>query len=592
MTSFTTLSPMTASEAVEVIKVPLGRSRADLAILNATIANVYTGELLSGYSVCTKGRWIAYVGANPDGTLGPETKVIDAQGKTVIPGLIDGHTHIAYITRPDEFLKYVMKGGTTTLVTEGMEPYPVAGYDGLVDFLESVKDQPIKIFATAPAMVSMSRAFQGLPLEELKALLEKEQIVGIGESYWQAVIQEPEVYLPAFAEARRARKTLEGHSAGASEKKLAAYTAAGVTSCHEPIKWEEALERMRLGMHAMAREGGVRRDLEEIAKVKDEGVDLRRFTIVTDSIGPEELLEMGYMEHVLQKAIDCGFDPVSAVQMTTLNAAEHFHLDNLVGGIAPGRFADLVVVPDIKRIEAEYVISNGKIIARDGELLVEPRSHTYSPPSLHTVNLPRGFEASDFAIPVEPGKTKALVRVIEMLTPLVNAESHIELPVAEGEIKLDLDRDIIKVAAIDRRNTPGKTFTGLIKGFHLTSGAVACTASWDTSDIIVVGADEEAMADAVNRIHDLQGGIAIWNKGEVVQEIPMRIFGVISELPLKELALKLKEIKESFSTLGVPHPDPVLSLITLTCAAIPYLRICEEGLVNLKDGRTMGLFVD
>jgi adenine deaminase len=493
---------------------------------------------------------------------------------------------------PAEFLRYAMAGGTTTIVTETLEPYPVCGYAGVVDFLESLKDQPIKILATAPAMVSISSAARGISQDDLAKLLARDDIIGLGESYWQSILQYPEDILPQYEQTLLAGKTLEGHSAGAGDKKLAAYVAAGISSCHEPINAEQVLERLRLGLHILVREGSIRRDLEEIAQIKDRGIDLRRLILSTDGIEPRDLIEKGYMEYVLQKAIDYGFDPIAAVQMATLNVAEHFSLDTLIGGIAPGRFADMLMIPDLKTINALLVISNGKVIARDGKPTAAPRGHTFTKESLNSVNLVEKFKPSDFIIDGGNGSQTRIVKVINMVTDLVTTELEMEWPVDGGEIKSDVAQGVIKVAAIDRTHNPGKMTVGLIKGFGLKSGAMACSAGWDSSDIIVVGTNDADMADAVNRIHALQGAAVVYENGKILAELPLPVFGIMSELPIETIAQRLVAIKKAVSDRGVAFPDPLLSLITLTGAAIPYLRICEEGLVNLKTGKIIGLFTD
>lgn len=575
----------------ELMNVTLGKEKADLALINATILNVYTGELLEDYSVAIKGEWIAYVGNNPEDTIGPHTHVIDATGKTIIPGLIDGHAHLVWLFSASEFLRYAMVGGTTTIITEIIELFYTAGYEGVVDFLASLSEQPIKIFGTAPAMVSISKRARGMPKGVLKKLLARDDILGLGESYWQTVLKEPGEYLPIFKETLDSGKRLEGHAAGAKGEKLMAYIASGISSCHEPINAQEALERLRLGVHVMIREGSIRSDLDSISRIRDSGVDLRRLILVTDGIGPEDLLRKGYMEFVVQKAIDCGFDPIHAIQMATINVAEHFRLDGIIGGIAPGKYADLVIVPDLKTIKAEYVISKGKIVAKRGELLVSPRRHTFSAQSLNSIRLSREFEPADFCLPVKKEATHVNVRVIDQVTDLVTKELILSVPVIQGEIRSDVREDILKVAAIDRRHVPGKTFVGLIKGFRLRAGAIACSAPWDISDIIVVGENDEDMAGAVNRIYAFQGGVAVCVKGHILAEIPLPIFGLMSDMPMHMLAQRVGEVRKTMKDLGVPFEDPLLTLMTLTTAAIPFLRICDEGLVDLKHGKTMGLIV-
>ena len=575
-----------------LMQVALGQDTADLAFINANLANVYTGELVKDCTISIKGKWIAYVGHNQQHTIGSKTEIIDAGGKTVIPGLIDGHTHLSWLSTADAFLEYAMKGGTTTIVTEILEPYFVAGYEGSIDYLDSLKDQPIKILATAPATVSISHAARGISEEAFQKLLKRNDIIGLGESYWQAVLQDPDEILPLFEQTLLAGKTLEGHTAGASEKKLSAYIASGITSCHEPINADQVVERLRLGLHIMVREGAIRKDLEEIAKIKDQKIDLRRLILASDSISPHDLMETGYMESIVQKAIDCGFEPIKAIQMATLNVAEHFAIDNFLGGIAPGRYADLVIIPDVATIDAEMVISNGQIIAQDGKLLITPRRHPFSNESLNSIHLPHALEPSDFVIPAPANTENARIRVIKMITDLVTAEEEMNWPVADGQLSVDLEKDMVKIAAIDRAHHPGKLFAGFIQGFGLQSGAIASSAAWDTSDVVVVGANDADMAFAVNRIRELRGGTVVCKDEKIMSELPLPIFGLISDLPLQSIDRKLKEVSKAAKDLGVPFPLPMLSLITLTGAAVPYLRICEEGLVNLKTGATLPLFIE
>lgn len=567
-----------------LINVAQGREKAHLAVIHATLANVYSGELLENQGICVWDRWIAYVGQHPDPAIGPDTAVIDARGKTVIPGLIDGHTHLAGMYTADTFLRFVIPGGTTAIVTETAEPYTVSGYPGVADFMESFADQPIHIYGTAPPIGSISANFPPIAIDDLVRLMARADMIGLGESYWQTVLGAPEQMLPVLETALSAGKRLEGHSAGASDGKLNAYVAAGISSCHEPINAKEVLDRLRLGLYVMIREGSIRRDLEEIAALRKTGVNPRRLILVTDGVTPGELLERGYMDYVVQKAIDCGFSPMEAVQMATLNPATHFNLDHLIGGIAPGRFADMMILPDIRTIRPELVIGKGRVIAREGRCLVSPRVHRFLPLNLDSVHLPAPLAPADFRISSPHGITETAVRVIDMITDLVSLEAHITLPVIDGEIRMDVSRDIIKVAAINRANVPGQKFVGLIRNFGIKAGAFACSTGWDAADIVVVGASDADMAAAVNRVHALKGGVVVCRDGEVTAELALPIFGLMTHLPMENLAKILDAVTAAAHTLGTAFRDPLLSLSTLTGAAIPYLRICEEGLVNLKSG--------
>lgn len=575
-----------------LMNVASGIEPADLVITEGRIFNVFTGELLDGYAVAVKHGRIAYMGADPENGIGPDTTVINASGKTLIPGLIDGHTHMAWMNTPEEFLKLAMTGGVTTIITEILEPCPVAGITGILELLDAMQHQPIRIFATAPAMVSISRRTRGMRPADLETLLRRSDVLGLGESYWQGVLQEPDIYLPQFKQTLAFRKTLEGHSAGASEKKLNSYAAAGISSCHEPIKAREALDRLRLGIYVMVREGSVRRELAAMAELKDAGIDLRRMVLVSDGISALDLKKTGYMESIVQKAIDLGFRPEDAIRMATLNVAEHFSMDGQLGAIAPGRFADILIIPDIRTIRPETVIANGIVIAQNGQAKVTPRTHGFSLQSRSSVRLPRPFVPEDFAVRDAGREPSRKLRVMEMLTDLVTRECIMDMQVVNQQIQADASRDILKIAAIDRAIAPGDLFTGFIRGFGLKSGAMAVSATWDSADIIVIGENDADMAAAINRLHELQGGVVVCEGGSIQAELGLPIFGVISDMPVDTVAAAMENITKTLAAMGIPHPDPVKTAATLTSAAIPFFKICEEGYVRMKDGTTLGLFAD
>nr|CBX30464.1 hypothetical protein N47_K27040 [uncultured Desulfobacterium sp.] len=586
-----TLALMGTEEAKQVMQAALGRLKADLVIVHAKLANVYTGEWLDDYAVAVKGKWIVYVGKDPQYNIGRETTVIDAAGSPLIPGFIDGHTHLSHKYDSAECSRYAIKGGTTTIIYETQEAHLVGGYEAAVDYLESFAGQPVKFFGTIAAMVSISSTCNGLPLGILIKLLQRDDVIGLGEAYWQAVMQNPDQFLPLFAETLRCGKLIEGHSAGASGRKLMAYSATGITSCHEPTTAEEALERLRIGLYVMVREGSIRQELDDIARLKDMDIDFRRLILATDGVDPKDMVAKGYMEFIVQKAIDKGFKIMDAVRMATINVAEHFSLDGTLGGIAPGKYADMIIIQDMKTIAPRYVISNGRVALTEGVLTVSPRKHAYTEASRHSIHLPLDLKAEDFCLSVEGNAVQVKVRIIDQITELVTRELQMEMPVINGEIIVDVAQDIIKVAAIDRRLSPGRKFVGLLRGFHMREGAFATSAAWDSSDIIVIGVHDADMALAVNRIHALQGGIVVSRGGQIIAELPLPVLGLISDEPMESLSKKLDEINTAAFALGISFSNPSLTLDTLSTAAIPYFRICEEGLVNLKDGKTVGLIV-
>ena len=583
-------------DPTQLMKVALGEAEADLAIVNGTIVNVYTGELLKGDNVLIQGDRVAYVGENAAQAIDAHTKVIDATGKFLIPGFIDGHTHIINgIYSMSELVRYAMKGGTTTIITEAGELGFPLGYRGVMEAVREVRHQPMKIFVVVPPMVTVSPSAHDhvLTAAEIRKLMRQKEIVGLGESFWGPVVEGDPAFLNQITEVRRAGKKVDGHTAGARDNKLQAYAAAGATSCHEPTTAEEVVERLRAGLYVLLREGETRRELESIIpKIKDAAIDFRRLILTTDGIGSWQLTADGYLDFIVQKAINLGLDPVRAIQMASLNVAQRFSLDDSIGGIAPGKYADILVIPDLTTIKPEYVISNGKVAVRNGEVLVPPKKNNYPGWMRHSVHLDRTFTADDFAVRVNSDRPQVKVRVIEQVAFLVTREVVMELPISNGQVQKDVNHDIIKVAAIERVYQPGQTFTGFIRGFGLKRGAMASSTAWDTTDMIVVGADEADMALAVNRIRELNGGILVCAGGKVLAELPLPIAGMVSELPMKNIADKLHQIQRAAVDLGFTSPDIRQTMCVLTTGGIPFIRISEQGLVDVRQNRLVGLIVE
>lgn len=583
--------PKNQEERYELMRVALGEAAADLAITNGSVVNVYSGEVEKA-SVLTKGDRIAYVGSDTGKAIGPLTRVIDAGGKTLIPGLIDGHTHIEGPYSISGILKYAIAGGTTTIITEVSDLGSILGYEGIIQFLASIKKQPVKVFITVPPVVTISPVTeeQAPTTTQLRRLLRRKDVLGLGEVYWGDVVNGNQRVLDLITETLRQGRKVEGHSAGASGSKLQAYVSSGVSSCHEPITAEEVRERVRLGLFILIREGVVRRELEAISQLKDDDAVLNRLAISTDGVAAEQLISDGYMEFVVQKAINLGFKPIRAIQMATVNVARHFAIDDDIGGIAPGKYADIAIIPDLKTIKAEYVISNGRLVSQNGRVLVPPRRHHYPGWLLDTIHLARDFTADDFAIPLE-GRRQVKVRIINQVTDLVTRQDSIDMPATGGQLKADTSKDILKIAAIERAYGTGQSFTGLIRGLGLKKGAMATTDVWDCGDIIVVGADETDMAQAVNRVKEMGGGVAICAGGSILAEIAFPVAGTISTEPIETIADKFQHIQQTATGLGARSANFNLTLATLPSPAIPFLRICSSGLFNLKSNRFVELIV-
>ena len=574
-----------------LMRVALGETPPDFLLKGGTVVNVYTGECLDRWEVAVAGDRIAAVGPPGSGVVGPATQVLDVPGKVVIPGFIDGHTHMDHLLRPEALIPWALKGGTTTIITEIEELSSAMGLVGARWFLEAVRDQPVRFYATAPTITyTCTDDGTGRPLlslQDMETILDHPLVLGLGEVYWHRLLAEPERLLPLIEACRHRRKRVEGHTAGARGPKLQACVAAGVSSCHEPITPEQALERLRLGLHVMLREGSVRSDLEAMAPLRGVGVDLRRTLLVSDTMWPPELIGRGYMNGIVQRAIDLGFDPVQAIQMATLNVAEHFGLDGELGGIAPGRRADLVVIPSLRDMKPEGVIAGGELAVWDNECRVTPR--VVPPPSVGSPSFPRPLTMADFAVAAQGRRGSARVRAIQLRGDILTAELAVELSVRDGQVQVDPQRDLLKVVAFDRRGH-GRLMVGVVAGFGLRDGAAATSLTFDTADVVVVGAREEAMLQVARAVLEAGGGYGVVKDGRI-ELLPLPGGGIISNLSAPEVATRLLAIETSFRALGCRLRNPFLTLQTLTFSAIPALRISSKGLLDVKANRPVDLFL-
>lgn len=569
----------TAEKRKLLSEVALGNIPPDILIRGGTVFNVFTREFLKGQSVWIKDGRIAYVGPDPRPARDATTEAIDAEGMTLLPGLIDGHTHIISRTSIEEFVRFVIPGGTTTVVTETIELATIVGKDGVEYFVKGLEGQPIRFFYTVPAMCGLTSAeeINAPSSEELLPLLGDPRCLGVGEIYWGNLFVEGNQGDRVRALASMALdlgKRVEGHSAGAAGRKLQAYLGFGVSSCHEPITEEEVMDRLRLGCTVMIREGAIRKELGAIRGIFDREIDFRRLILTTDGMDPQGFLEEGYLEAALKRALKMGIPPEIVYQMVTLNVAEHFRLDHLIGSLSPGKLADLVMIPSPEEYSPQLVVCGGKAIFKEGKALAGPRSVSYPDRFFKTVDV-RGYSLSSI-----PARGKA--RVIELVSRLVTKESIIDLedPAAAG--------DVIPIFAIDRLGGNG-AFAGFLKGFGLRRGALGSTMTWDTTDLIVAGCDAESMETTIERLKEIGGGAVYAIGREVVAEFPASLCGVISLKPMAVMREEMRRVEEALKENGVGWERPVLTLDTLGSPAIPQLRITHRGYVRLKDRKILPL---
>jgi len=584
----------TGDEIKRLCRVALGREPADLILNNGRVLNVYTGEVLRQQILTASGR-IAYVGPHCDFPLGPDTGVVDLDGQVVIPGLIDGHIHMDAWVSVGEFVRMSLPGGTTTIITEIGPSASAMGVEGVKAFLRQCRNLPQRFFALAPSIVYLcsykGEGQRAIDTRGMLELLDMPEILGLGEIYWPHLLQDDpdDNLINLMAEAIARGKTIEGHSAGARKQKLAALVAMGIDACHEPITADEVRERLRLGLSTMIREGAVRRELKEVVgPLTEMKVDLRRAVLVSDGIWPGDLIKHGHMDNIVQKAIDLGVDPVEAVRMSTLNVAEHFHLSGDLGSIAPGKCADMVVVPDLKTIKALLVVCRGQVVARDGSLTMDTAAIEYPKEAYKCLNLPR-VEPGFFSIAaIGP---EARVRSIQMVTSIVNREAVLTLPVVNGLVSTNGGAgDVVKAAVLDKYRENGSAALGFITGSGLKEGALAASFSFDENNLVVIGCNDRDMALAVNRVREIKGGIVYCCRGQVLEEIPMPIFGAVSELSGAEVAARMESLERFLKQSGWVHDNPLLTVFTITFTAIPSIRLLSRGYWLSKENRVVDLF--
>ena len=577
-----------------LLAVALGRQPADLVVRGGILANVYTGELLGGWGVAVAGTRIASIGPETERHIGPTTTVIDAQGRIVAPGFIDAHTHLDCIHRLDRYLAAALPTGLTTVITETSQLCTIGGYPALAAFLAQLPGLPITVFATAPT-ISCLHSDRGdgasmITTEEMARLLEEPIVVGLGEVYWPAILEGQAGLRLLIAKAEALGKSIEGHTAGARGSKLSACVAAGISSCHEPITAQEIQERLRLGLTTMVRDGSIRRDLGAL-KGALTGIGPRRLVLVSDTLWAPQLLERGYLDESARQAMCMGLEPMQALQAITLAPAEHFRIERLVGGVAPGQQADMVLLPELESFRPSLVIARGKVVARDGRLTIPIPSVELSPDVFPGPRMVHPLTLNDLRIPVPTDRDRVRVRTIHFTGEIVTQAIIRELPVRDAALPADPESDLLKVVAMDRRGR-GQIARGFVSGYGLRRGALAASISFDTANLILLGASDADMLLAAERMVGIGGGIVIAVDGEIRAEVPLPLGGIISDQPMGVLAEQISACQRVLSELGCVRENPLLSAQVVTFIAIPALRIRERGLWDVRRNQVVPLIVE
>ena len=581
---------MSHEERITLMNTTQGKIPADVILSGGQLVNVYSAEILPHLWVAIKGSRIAYVGTPDPAMVGKETEVHELNNRFILPGFIDGHTHLDSIFRVGAYAEYALAFGNTAAVSEVAMVANAMGIVGVEYFLREIERLPLRVFVLAPPgvppfpAVETSRPF---PPEYFKKLLTMERCLGVGESYWPTVTDFAERALAQYEWSEKAGKTREGHAAGARGKKLQAYRAAGTISCHESVTAEEALEKLRLGMAVMIREGYVRRELDAVSGIARKAVDLTNAMIVTDIADPRELVEQGGMNLLLKKAVSLGFDPVKAIQMVTVNVARYFGLNDL-GGIAPGNMADLVAVDDLKDFHCHKVWAGGRLVAQEEKSTATFERMAYPEESRRSIAI-QTVSPEVFRIPCR--ELRAKIRAVEILNETITQETPMEMESHHGSLIADPSRDIVKAAVFNKSHAKAAPGLGFSKGVGLRSGALAMSILWDTNNILVLGTSDQEMAAAMNELIRVQGGMVVVHGGKVVAEAPLPICGIISPEPLPRIVKEIGEVEAACQRLGSSMARPFLSLQTFSFTGLPFLRLTDQGLVDVRKMSKVSLFL-
>lgn len=558
-----------------------GAATVDLLLTNARVVNVFTGEVQSTSVAIHEGYVVGFGEYEA-------THTEDMNGSYVAPGFLDAHMHLeSSMVSPAEFARAVVPLGTTGVFADPHEIANVCGLDGIDYILAFNGKIPLDIYVNLSSCVpatNLEHSGANLSAEDLATRFDREGVCGLAEvmNFPGVFMADPEVLKKILAAGER---PIDGHCPGLSDKNLAAYVVSGIGSDHECTTFEEALEKLRAGLHIMIREGSVARNMDALLRLVTPD-RLPRLMLCTDDREPIDLVDQGHLNYLIRKAAGRGFDPITSIRLATINVANYFGVKRR-GAVAPGYLADLVVLEDLFSMRPSRVYKAGQLVARDGEPLFEACQVDDS----KVINTMKMAPLSEDSFKIEARGTRA--RVIELVPQqIVTRQSVEEAKVEDGQVVADPKRDLLKLAVVERHNATGQIGLGLARGFGLKKGALASTVAHDSHNLVLVGANDADMKLAAEEVERIGGGLAVVGDGEVLASLPLPIAGLMSDRPLAEVKTQLEAMYAAAKKIGGTTPHPFMSLAFLALPVIPSLKITDLGLVDVEKFALVDLFED
>lgn len=589
-----------AETAPRLIAVAAGREPADTIIRKGQWVNVHSREILPDHDIAIAAGRIAYVGPDASHCAGPETEIIEAEGRFMIPGLCDGHMHIeSGMLTPAEFARAIIPHGTTTIFTDPHEIANVLGLEGVRLMHDEALMQPINIFtqmpSCAPSAPGLETTGYEITPEDVAEAMTWPGIIGLGEMMnFPGVVNADPKMLAEMAATQAAGKTIGGHYASPDlGPAFHAYAAGGPADDHEGTCEADAIARVRQGMRSMMRLGSAWFDVApQITAVTEKGLDPRNFILCTDDCHSGTLVNEGHMNRAVRHAIESGCDPLIALQMATINTATHFGLERELGSITPGRRADIILSSDLTTLPVEHVIARGQTVAKNGSITVGCPHFDWPDHARHTVHLGKTLAATDFEITAPEGANSVTAKVIGIIENQAPTKAlSRDLSVEDGIVNPDQSQDVAQVALVERHRSTGNVTNGFVNGFGYQGDmAIASTVAHDSHHMVVVGTSREDMALAANRLGEVDGGMCVYQNGKELALVELPIAGLMSDEPATEVAVKAQSIVDAMLACGCTLNNANIQHSFLALVVIPELRISDLGLVDVTKFEFTELF--